>query len=187
MPGIHYTHALMLFRSTSISWIGYECRVHNLTIIMKVLITYQWQFFPFQYLTFTKRYFNNFWKLLFTIELVGNSILRLRRVSWEYLSQGEKGEGGFSGKGWLLGISFSLDSTPLSPIWMSDLCEMFLHHKGFCRFPVSRHFSYSVTPLPYSRSFGTPCLKRFCSNKGTCRAVPRVSDILNQRSFVLKQ
>ena len=124
MPGIHYTHALMLFRSTSISWIGYECRVHNLTIIMKVIITYQWQFFPFQYLTFTKRYFNNFWKLLFTIELVGNSILRLRRVSWEYLSQGEIGEGGFSGKGGLLRISFSLDSTSLSPIWMSDLIHV---------------------------------------------------------------
>ena len=33
--------------------------------------------------------------------------------------------------------------------------------KGFCRFPVSGHFSYPLTLLPYSRLFGAPCGSHF--------------------------
>ena len=41
-----------------------------------------------------------------------------------------------------------------------------LHHNGFCRFPVSRHFPYSATPLPYSRLFGAPLYVTVLHHKG---------------------
>ena len=44
-----------------------------------------------------------------------------------------------------------------------------LAHKGFCRFPVSRHFPYSATPLPYTRSFGAPLSVTVLAHKGFCR------------------
>ena len=47
--------------------------------------------------------------------------------------------------------------------------SLFPYSRDFVVSHVYSYIPYSVTPLPYSRSFGAPCAERFCTIKGFCR------------------